>query len=241
MTSVRVRRGSLHAKGRVEDLVWSGEGLVFAGPVLGFVSHKPAKEPMTHCLSNFRQGAGSPLYYEVLPSSAQGADFLAGSTLCSCSEEMIMLNKAALFGDEAVWDQVVVMASERGDPRRTKALGRAVERFDDGVWRRHLLSIAADAVVCKMTQDAEARSQLMGTGSRLLAEANANDCVWGVGLPMDAASLNDPREWRGSNVLGWALMSCRGVMQRRLIVFDDMLAAVERRDRRLRDARHRRD
>ena len=47
---------------------------------------------------------------------------------------------------------------------------------------------------------------LLATGGKLMAEATRNDRVWGgSGPPGD----RNAGEWRGSNVLGWALMQAR--------------------------------
>eukprot|EP01050_Picozoa_sp_SAG11_P031109 SAG11_NODE_9508_length_905_cov_26.538462_2_plen_71_part_01 len=47
---------------------------------------------------------------------------------------------------------------------------------------------------------------LLRTGRRLLAEAAPRDRQWGVGLAMGDPRLRTPSQWRGANVLGWALM-----------------------------------
>ena len=50
---------------------------------------------------------------------------------------------------------------------------------------------------------------LLATGGRLMVEAARNDRVWGIGLDRGRPEVATPAQWRGSNVLGWALMQAR--------------------------------
>ena len=48
-------------------------------------------------------------------------------------------------------------------------------------------------------------------GEKLIAEASPNDKKWGTGLQKGLTLI--PRLWRGSNVLGWALMEVRQLIR----------------------------
>ena len=56
------------------------------------------------------------------------------------------------------------------------------------------------------------RAALLQTGRALIAEATSNDRHWGIGLDEGHASVQTPALWRGSNILGWALMEAREVI-----------------------------
>ena len=57
----------------------------------------------------------------------------------------------------------------------------------------------------------------MVTGSMLyfsldedyIVEASPRDKMWGVGMGAKNEKIRIPAEWRGSNILGWALMEAR--------------------------------
>lgn len=50
---------------------------------------------------------------------------------------------------------------------------------------------------------------LLGTRDSIIAEASEGDRVWGIGLEMKHKDVANPPNWRGTNVLGWALMQAR--------------------------------
>ena len=43
----------------------------------------------------------------------------------------------------------------------------------------------------------------------LIVESAPNDSIWGIGLHIKNNDIYDPMKWKGSNVLGWALMEAR--------------------------------
>ena len=47
----------------------------------------------------------------------------------------------------------------------------------------------------------------MATSDQIIADAIPEDEIWGTGLMSGLTSI--PREWKGANVLGWALMEVR--------------------------------
>ena len=36
--------------------------------------------------------------------------------------------------------------------------------------------------------------------------------MWGAGMKIDSPGIKDPRNWNGSNILGWALMQVRSTL-----------------------------
>lgn len=59
------------------------------------------------------------------------------------------------------------------------------------------------------------RDFLLDTGDRLIVEASPVDQVWGIGLRATHARARDPRQCRGLNLLGFALMEARKQRARR--------------------------
>jgi hypothetical protein len=121
------------------------------------------------------------------------------------AEHWMMAGKARLFEDEQALERI--LAAET--PAEAKKLGRTVRRFDDDRWAAACLDLVAAGNVAKFGQDQALRAYLLGTRARVLVEASPVDRVWGIGLAADDPRAADPRQWRGGNLLGFALMRAR--------------------------------
>lgn len=121
------------------------------------------------------------------------------------AEHFMMVGKADLFGDAQARTRVLASA----DPGKAKAAGRSVRGFDNDAWERHRWDIVVEANVLKFGQNDAMRHFLLGTRNTVLVEASPVDAIWGIGLAADAPEAADPQQWRGLNLLGFALMEAR--------------------------------
>ena len=55
--------------------------------------------------------------------------------------------------------------------------------------------------------------KLLKTGDCFIAEASPQDYLWGIGMYENDRNINIPSEWKGVNILGWALMTIRDELQ----------------------------
>ena len=53
------------------------------------------------------------------------------------------------------------------------------------------------------------RSLLLSTGDKIIAEATTKDEIWGIGIDVGDPRVQDQKQWKGINVLGFALMKAR--------------------------------
>ncbi|MEV5611649.1 NADAR family protein [Streptomyces sp. NPDC052225] len=121
------------------------------------------------------------------------------------AEHWMMAGKARLFGDAEAERRAIAA----GHPSQAKKAGRMVRGFDDAVWERERFAVVVEGSVHKFASDPALREYLLNTGDRVLVEASPVDRVWGIGLAADDAAAEDPRKWRGPNLLGFALMEAR--------------------------------
>lgn len=121
------------------------------------------------------------------------------------AEHFMMARKAELFGDLETRDQILAA----GDPGKAKALGRQVRNFEERTWVRNRWDVVVEANLLKFGQHDPLRRYLLGTGRKVLVEASPLDAIWGIGLGAEAPEAHDPRQWRGLNLLGFALMEVR--------------------------------
>ena len=123
----------------------------------------------------------------------------------NCVEQFMTFCKAKLFHDERTAQEI--MAAPH--PRQQKALGRRVSGYNDALWCDRRVQIVAHGCYAKFSQNPELTSVLLSTGSTTLVEASPYDRIWGVGLAESDPRILDPRNWRGSNLLGVALTQVR--------------------------------
>lgn len=117
----------------------------------------------------------------------------------------MMYRKAEVFGDHAAADRVLSV----GDPRQAKAIGRQVQNFDAGNWDEFRWEIVVAGNVAKFSQNQGLGEFLLRTGDAILVEASPVDAIWGIGMDKASAMNTHPRDWRGENLLGFALMETR--------------------------------
>ena len=138
------------------------------------------------------------------------ADFYVGHLKYCCMEQYMMSKKALLFGDIET-NEAIMNATSQG---KIKSLGRSVKNFNEGVWKEWKQLIVLTGNYYKFSQLKDARRVLLETGDAILAEASPNDTIWGIGMAAKEAQHSAPAQWRGSNLLGFALMTVRAEIAR---------------------------
>lgn len=121
------------------------------------------------------------------------------------AEHYMMAEKARLFADPIALQKILAAP----DPATAKKLGRTVANFDTTAWNARRLDAVIEGNVAKFTDNPLMGEFLLSTGDRILVEASPRDTIWGIGLGARNERALDPRTWRGSNLLGFALMETR--------------------------------
>ena len=137
------------------------------------------------------------------------APFVVENQRYATAEHFMMAEKARLFGDEEIRSLILKAAS----PSATKRLGRAVRGFDTQQWEEARFGIVVRGNQAKFGQNPDLGAFLLGTGDRVLVEASPVDRIWGIGLSADDPRAEDPEQWRGLNLLGFALMEVRRLLR----------------------------
>jgi ribA/ribD-fused uncharacterized protein len=132
--------------------------------------------------------------------------FRVGGVTYPTAEHFMMAGKARLFGDEVMASRIIE-ASSAGD---AKALGRAIQGYDEKLWTESRYSIVVEGNIAKFGQHPDLLAYLAATAGYVLVEASPADRVWGIGLAADDSRVDRPSQWEGLNLLGFALMDVRG-------------------------------
>lgn len=123
----------------------------------------------------------------------------------NCCEQYMMAEKAKLFEDEMALS--AIMAAP--DPSTQKFIGRQVKNFDLAKWNSRCRLIVTRANYAKFTQYPVFMDMLLATGTRKIVEGSPDDSVWGIGMKYDDPKALNPRNWKGTNWLGEAIMKVR--------------------------------
>jgi ribA/ribD-fused uncharacterized protein len=190
------RRSTEHENRERIEPMWTKERLVAtvaagaAHDYLFFWGHTPKGDDVVDaaCLSQW-----FPRAFDV------------GGVRYATAEHFMMAGKARLFGDDAARAEILAAKT----PSEAKALGRAVRGFDEERWREARGEIVVRGSLGKFGEHADLREYLLSTGDKVLVEASPRDTVWGIGMGASNPAARDPSRWRGTNLLGFALMETR--------------------------------
>ncbi|MFZ6031595.1 MAG: NADAR family protein [Chloroflexota bacterium] len=157
---------------------------------LFFWGHQPTKDGSISksCMSNWYR---SP--------------FVSDGITYPTTEHYMMAKKALLFGDEPIYRAIL----QAKTPQEAKALGRKVKNFVEEVWNMHRKEIVIAGNEAKFSQQVDLKHYLLSTQDNVLIEASPYDRIWGIGMAMGEKAIENPRSWKGLNLLGFALMEVR--------------------------------
>lgn len=159
-----------------------------------FWGEKPGKNGVTEtCLSQ---------WYDVA--------FEVDGVKYHTAEQYMMAQKALLFKDEEVFGEIMAATN----PRDYKKLGRKIKNFDPKAWDEKKYEIVVNGNKAKFGQNPELKEYLLSTGTAILAEASPYDKIWGIGLYPSNAAKGTVEDWRGQNLLGFALMEVRDFLRK---------------------------
>jgi ribA/ribD-fused uncharacterized protein len=122
----------------------------------------------------------------------------------------MMAGKAQLFGDHEALSAIL----ETPDPAQAKELGRSVRGFEEDVWRQHREPLVVAGNWAKFGQHPALGRFLTSIREDVIVEASPRDTIWGIGLGQENPKARDPRQWRGLNLLGFALMKVRADLRK---------------------------
>jgi len=148
---------------------------------------------------------GKACFCQTWPSQ-----FLVGGQLFPTAAHCIAATKAQLFNDRKTLTAIQATA----DPSEAIALANRTHGLDERMWARHRYAAFVAANHEKFSQNIVLGAYLVATGVQVLAEANPDDNVSGIGLAENDADASTPQRWPGQNVLGFALMEVRDLLSR---------------------------
>ncbi len=134
--------------------------------------------------------------------------FIVDGNTFATAEHWMMAEKAKMFSDDKSFYKII----QSSDPREVKALGRLIRNFNAQEWDEHKYSVIVEGNIEKFHQNPELKKYLLSTKDAILVEASPYDKIYGIGLNEHNALLVDHTQWKGENLLGFALMEVRSIL-----------------------------
>lgn len=135
--------------------------------------------------------------------------FVVDGRYYNSTEQYMMAEKARVFGDETVRQQILAEYNQM----TIKKLGRKVKNYDDAIWKSVRFDVVVKGNLAKFSQNERLKSYLLSTADKIIVEASPKDDVWGIGLEESAIDIINPLKWKGTNLLGFALMEVRDLLK----------------------------
>lgn len=133
------------------------------------------------------------------------APFKHQDKLFKWSEQAVMYRKAKHFGAMNIAGKILMATS----PDQCKKLGRSRDiPFVQEEWEKVREQIYKEVLVDKFSNP-HMKHKLLSTGEKTLVEASPFDEIWGIKLAHDHPDAENPKKWRGLNLLGKVLMEVR--------------------------------
>jgi ribA/ribD-fused uncharacterized protein len=155
------------------------------------------------------------LFWGGFCSQWASSPFNANGMYFATAEHWMMIQKALLFEDNEQLQNILADSN----PRNAKNYGRRVKNFDPEVWEEVKYDIVLQGNLHKFAEknikgeDNIFRQQLLETGDKIIVEASPYDKIWGIGLHSDHRDACKPLNWKGQNLLGFALMEVRDTLK----------------------------
>jgi ribA/ribD-fused uncharacterized protein len=139
------------------------------------------------------------------------------------SEQYMMWRKARIFGDKEMAKNILSVATNKDldlsdkewskKMMAIKKMGRQVSNFDQDIWNKKRQGVMYKGLMLKFSQHKPSKRALLKTGDRLIAEAAPRDRIWGIGMSASNPLAQDPKNWKGQNLLGKTLMEVRSALK----------------------------
>lgn len=139
------------------------------------------------------------------------APFKVAGQIYFASEQYIMEQKALLFEDYDIARKIMTAK----DCIIVKNLGRKVSKYVDDIWEDKRHDLVIPGIYEKFRQNKIIKEILLSTSDCILAECAPNDRIWGIGMSINDARVQNPSYWNGRNLLGSYLMEVREMLKTR--------------------------
>lgn len=142
------------------------------------------------------------------------SEFEYNGHILYCSEQLFMIKKAEAFKQSEYVDKIIKAGSPNAHPMVYKKIGRSIPGWETygETWEKQRYNVMIETLKEKF-KDPKLKEMLINTGDKVLIEASKYDGIWGVKLPKGHEDVKVVERWKGTNLLGFALMEVRSSLK----------------------------
>jgi ribA/ribD-fused uncharacterized protein len=139
----------------------------------------------------------------------------------SSTEQFMMYHKCLTCNDHVAANNVMA----EHNPRLQKAIGRSIKPhlYNEEAWSAVRYKVVVEGNLLKFTQDKTLKELLLSTGDKEIVEASHEDPIWGIGLAPHDDRVLDKNLWKGTNLLGKAIMDVREKIKKEMEIQPGMV------------------
>ncbi len=142
------------------------------------------------------------------PSNWEASPMTIDGIVYTCVEQYMMAEKCRTFGDQKTLARVMATA----DPEDQKRYGRQAGPYNEEAWAARRYWAVLRGTLEKYRQNHHLMAFLANEPTGIFVEASPSDTVWGIGMSQTDAGIEDPANWRGTNLLGKAITQARDLL-----------------------------
>ena len=135
------------------------------------------------------------------------SEFVYGGEDFWCAIQALVSDKASFMNDSKD-------LSAAKTPEEVIQIEQSISAVDENMWKTWEYTAMLNVTWNKFFQNRELRQELLDTGDSLLVVALPGDSHWGIGMDPENPSAKNPWEWKGENLMGFALMEVRDELLR---------------------------
>ncbi|WP_093024289.1 NADAR family protein [Pustulibacterium marinum] len=133
------------------------------------------------------------------------SSFKVNGIVYKTAEHWMMAQRARLFHEDKLAEAIIAADSIQ----KVQQLSREVNDKNEVIWKERRFDLAVEGNIHKFSQNPELKRFLLNTDEDVLVEANKNESVWGIGMGVENPKATEVFQWKGRNLLGFALMEVR--------------------------------
>ncbi len=122
-----------------------------------------------------------------------------------CMAQYMMERKANLAGNQELCDVIKKAQSQKS----LEEIDTDLIKCSKNINERNMYSIMVEGNKAKFKQNHNLKKLLLATNDKILISTNPYNKIWGIAVHQSNTDITNPKNWKGDNLTGFAIMEVR--------------------------------